>query len=288
MDLSIIITSYNTKDLLDQCLSSVCRTLKKSELTFEIIVIDNASTDRSQEMVSRKYPKVVCIINKENVGFGKANNLGIHKAKGEYILLLNSDTQVRNGAIEQLFSFCKTHTKSIVGPKLTNSDGSIQTSCGPFFSLPVVFAVLFLKGDYNGLTRWSLKKEQIVDWVSGACLCASKSMFFDGLLFDESIFMYMDEIDLLYRAKQKGYTVYFNPNATVMHVGSGSSTNKRKGPILNIYRGFMQFYRKFYPGWRVRVLHSMLQCKAYLGIFFGMLCRKKELEETYEEALRLV
>ena len=110
----------------------------------------------------------------------------------------------------------------------------------------------------------------------------------DGLLFDEDIFMYMDEIDLLFRAKKKGYTVYFYPEANVMHIGSGSSIDKRKAPILNIFRGFQLFYGKHYPGWQMSILRSMLQCKAFLGIIIGLITQNRELKTTYEEALRLV
>jgi len=116
---------------------------------------------------------------------------------------------------------------------------------------------------------------------------ASKKTFLDGLLFDERIFMYMDEIDLLYRAKMKGYAVYFCPKAKVIHVGSGSSPDKRKTPILNIYKGLQLFYEKHHPGWRTVILKGMLQCKALLGIFVGILMGNRELKHTYEEAIRL-
>ena len=110
----------------------------------------------------------------------------------------------------------------------------------------------------------------------------------DGLLFDEDIFMYMDEIDLLFRAKKKGYTVYFYPEANVMHIGSGSSIDKRKGPILNIFRGLQLFYKKHYPGWHMPILRGMLQCKAFFGIIIGLMTGNSVLKTIYEEALRLV
>ncbi len=288
MDCSIIITSKDTKKLLSDCIASIYRSLEGTGITAEIIVVDNGSTDGTVPMIRKSFPKVILIPNKENAGFGKANNQGIAKSKGEYILLLNSDTVVRDRAIEDLVAFAKSHPKSFVGPKLLNPDLSDQTSCGPAFTLPVVFAILFLKGDVLRLTRWSPDRTREVDWVSGACLIAPRAVFLDGLLFDERIFMYMDEIDLLYRAKRKGYTVYFYPVPKVVHIGSASSTNKRKGPILNIYRGFLSFYRTHYPGWKLRVVVGMLQCKALLGIALGALLGKAQVKETYEEALQLV
>jgi len=288
MDVSIIITSRNTKELLYRCLLSIYESVKTATFSFEIIVVDNASTDGSTEMMRSKFPKVIVTKNKTNVGFGKANNQGIIKSKGHFILLLNSDTEVFPEAISNLYRFSRSHTNCFVGPKLINPDRSVQTSCGPFFSLPVVFAILFLKGDVLGITRWSPDRIKKVDWVSGACLMASKKTFLDGLLFDEDIFMYMDEIDLLYRARKKGYDVYFYPETRAIHIGSGSSVDKQKSPILNIYRGLQLFYTKHNPGWQMPILKGMLQCKALMGIIIGILTGNRKLKNIYEEAIRLV
>jgi GT2 family glycosyltransferase len=288
MDLSIIIVSCNTKKLLENCLRSINSTLERSDFSYEVIVVDNASTDSTRAFLKRQFPKVVLIQNKTNVGFGKANNQGIIKSKGHSILLLNSDTEVLPEAISNLYRFSRQHIGSFVGPKLVNPDHTPQTSTGVFFSLPVVFSILFLKGDVLGITRWSPNTTKKVDWVSGACLMATKKVFLDGLMFDEGIFMYMDEIDLLYRAHKKGYEVYFYPQSKVVHVGSGSSIDKRKGPILNIFRGLQLFYRKYHPGFQTSVLLGMLQCKALLGIIIGLMTGNRELKTTYEEALRLV
>jgi len=288
MDLSIIIVSRNTKKLLENCLRSINSTLELSDFSYEVIIVDNASTDGTRVFVKRQFPEVVLIENRTNVGFGKANNQGIIKSKGHSILLLNSDTEVFPEAIPNLYQFSRQHMGSFVGPKLVNPDHTPQTSTGVFFSLPVVFSILFLKGDVLGITRWSPNTTKKVDWVSGACLMAPKKIFLDGLMFDEGIFMYMDEVDLLYRAHKKGYEVYFYPQSIVVHVGSGSSIDKRKGPILNIFRGLQLFYRKYHPGFQMSVLQGMLQCKALLGISIGMVTGNSVLKTTYEEALRLV
>lgn len=288
MDLSIIITSRNTIALLSDCLTSIYQSLKNSGISFEVIVVDNASTDGSDTMVQKDFASAILIKNKSNAGFGKANNQGFRISQGTHILYLNSDTKIIGDAIEKLLAFSRSHEKSFAGPKLVNPDSTPQTSCGPFFSLPVIFTSLFLKGDVLRITRWSPNEVKKVDWVSGACLIAPRKVIMDGLLFDEDIFMYMEEIDLLYRAKQKGYTVYFYPDARVMHIGSGSSDNKRAGPILNIYKGFQLFYRKHHTGYQLAVLQVILRSKATLGIIIGILTRNTDLRKTYEEALRLV
>lgn len=287
MDLSIVIVSFNTKKLLDDCLASVGRSLKETQLSYEVIVVDNVSTDGTREMLKKKYTWVQTIFNSENVGFGRANNQGMKKAVGEYIFLLNSDTIILNNAIAKLLSFAKQHPKTFVGPKLLNLDRSVQTSCGPFFSLPVVFAALFLRGDRIGLTRWSPNRTRGVDWVSGAALMGPKKLFMDNLFFDEKIFMYMEEIDLLYRAKKKGYKTLFYPRSVIIHLGSGSSTNKKKGPVLNIYRGVKYFYIKHHAPWKVRILLFLLKAKAAIAWCIGVLTGSAYLKETYAEAYKL-
>lgn len=288
IDLSIIIISFNTKKLTEECLTSTIRSLKASKLTYEIIVVDNVSTDGTRQMLKKKFPKVQTIFNSQNVGFGRGNNQGIHRANGEYILLLNSDTVVLNNAIGKLVSFGRQHPNAFIGPKLLNPDRSPQSSCGPFFSLPVVFASLFLKGDYIGLTRWSPTRARKVDWVSGACILAPKKVFMQDLLFDEKIFMYMEEIDLLMRASHKGYPTYFYPRSLVVHLGAASSTNKRKGPVLNIYRGFLYLYGKHGTPFTLGLVRLMLKAKAVIAWTVGVLLGKELLKETYEEAYKLV
>lgn len=288
LDLSIIIVSFNTKKLTEECLSSVIRSLKEAKLTWEIILVDNVSTDGTREMLKKKFPMVRTVLNDENVGFGKGNNQGIRMSKGEYILLLNSDTIVLNNSIGKLVSYGRQHPNAFIGPKLLNPDRSPQSSCGPFFSLPVVFASLFLKGDYIGLTRWSPTRARKVDWVSGACILAPKKLFMQDLLFDEKIFMYMEEIDLLMRARKKGYPTYFYPRSLIVHLGAASSTNKRKGPVLNIYRGFLYLYRKHGSPVGLWLVRAMLKIKAVLAWVVGAVLGKEMLKETYAEAYKMV
>jgi len=287
-EVSIIIVSYNTKQLLDDCLASVKKSIKITKTLAEIIVVDNVSVDGTREMVIKKYPEVILIANRENVGFGKGNNQGIRAAHGEYMLLLNSDTIVQGDAIGKLVSFSKLHPTAFVGPKLYNLDGTPQTSGGPFFTLPVVIAALFLRGDRTGMTRQSPDDTRYIDWVSGACIIAPKRLFMDGLLFDEGIFMYMEEIDLLMRARKKGYRTMFFHEAHITHLGSGSSTNKRKGPVLNIYRGFLYLYKKHYNLYSVDMLRFLLQLKALIAISIGVLTNNNELKSIYAEAYTLV
>jgi len=287
MDLSIIIPSFNTKHLTTRCLRSIVETLKRSTLTYEIIVIDNASTDGTVSVLNNDFPQVIKILNKTNVGYGTANNQGLAAAKGTYALMLNSDIDALNGSLENLMDFAKTHPKSFVGGKLYNVDGSLQPSCGPMFTPWYVFLMLFFQADELRVTRYSPDEVKRVEWVSGACLLGTKKAFYDVGLFDQSIFMYMDEIELLYRAGKKGYKVWFIPDARFIHTGAASSGNKRS-PVKNIFRGLMFFYRKHYSPFAVMMLKGMLTLKAYIAITIGKLLKKQDLVQIYEEGLQLV
>jgi hypothetical protein len=287
MDLSIIIPSFNTKHLTERCLRSIIETLKKSSLTYEIIVIDNASHDGSVEMLNTQFPQVLKILNKENVGYGTANNMGLNVAKGKYALMLNSDIDALNGSLDRLFAFAVAHPKSFVGGKLFNEDGSLQPSCGPMFTLWYVFLMLFCQADKLAITRYSPNRPKRVSWVSGACLLGTKESFYDVGLFDQGIFMYMDEIEFLYRAARKGYKVFFTPHARFIHTGAASSGNKRS-PVKNIFQGFMYFYRKHRGPLEVAVLKFMLNVKATFAIFIGKMTGKTDLVHIYEEGIQLV
>lgn len=292
IDLSIIIVSYNTKDITKNCLDSINRSLWKSKIKYEIIVVDNNSVDGSKEMLE-KYSKdkknhTIYIQTNENLGFGKGNNLGVEKAKGKYVLLINSDTIVLNRSIEKLFYFYKENEKKVhfLGPKLLNRDLTPQPSAAHFFTLPVVFGVLFLKGDYWGLTRFSPNKFCKVDWVSGACILTKKTYYKRLNGFDKNIFMYMEEVDLLYRAKKIGLNTYFYPHSQIIHLGSASSGGKTF-PVLQIYKGFIFFYKKHYSKLSLFILKIFLKTKAVIAYLIGKITKNQYLIKTYEEAFKI-
>lgn len=303
-NLSIIVISYNTKNTTKKCIESIIESLKHNlKIKTEIIVIDNGSKDGSVEMlqnikyqiskIRNTYQKsnitFKIIKNKENLGYAKANNLGAKQAEGEYFLFLNSDIEVIGDAIPQVYKFFKRERKlfNFLGGKLLNKDLTSQPSCGPFYTLPVVFSALFLKGDYWGLTRWSPNRIKKVDWVSGACFITKKNYFQKVGGFDENIFMYMEEIDLFYRAKKLGLTVGFYPQAKFIHLGSASSHN-RSQPIIQVYRGLLYFYKKHFSSIEIKILKSMLKLKAKIAILIGRILKNQYLIKTYDQALEIV
>ncbi len=290
-DLSIIIISYNTAELTANCIRSIYDSMQDiDEQQYEIIVLDNASQDDSIDkigIVAQEHTNLRLIISKENLGFSKGNNKAAKEAKGFHLLFLNSDIIVLQDAIPKLLTYYKQHANiAFLGGKLLNADHSPQPSCGPFYTPLVVFAALFLKGDYIGLTRYSPIDPRKVDWVSGACILTTKEHFLQMGGFDEQIFMYMEEIDLLYRAKKLKKTTYIYPDSQFIHLGSASSGGKTF-PILQVYKGFIFFYRKHYGPFYLAILRSMLQLKAILAILIAIVFGNTQLKKTYEQALTI-
>ena len=293
VDLSIVIVSYNTKNTTIDCLLSITKSLNRSDLAYEIIVVDNASTDGSIEEIQKfklKFqtkPYIHIIQNSENIGFAKADNQAVKIAEGGSILLLNSDILVLEDAIENMYNyFLKNNHMHFLGAKLLNKDMTPQASSAPFYTLNVVFGALFLRGDYWGLTRSSPTNTIKTDWVSGACMLTKKEYYEKIHGFDENIFMYMDEVDMLYRAKKAGLNTFFYPHARFIHLGSASSSGKTY-PIIQVYKGLIYFYKKHHSHFALFCLKIMLQLKAVASIIIGYIINSNYLKKTYAEAFKM-
>lgn len=303
INLSIIIVSFNTKNITKKCLDTLCESLKHSPLNVEIFIVDNGSKDGSIEML-RIYEKKInskkeqitfkIVESDKNLGFVKANNLAAKEASGEHLLLLNSDIEVLDEAIDELYNYFTNQTVfQFVGGKLFNSDMTPQQSCGPSYNLLNIFIFLFLRGDYIHITRYSPQTVKEVAWISGACFITTKSTFEKLSGFDEGIFMYMEEIDLFYRALKMNMKVGFYPYSQFIHLGSASSEGRTQ-PILQVYKGYLYFYKKHFSKNSLFILKSMLQLKAVislaLGRFLRLIGKVKQadyLTRTYAEAYEI-
>jgi len=203
MDLSIIIVSWNTRQILADCLKSVYSNPPVGD--FEILVIDNCSSDGSPEMVKTFFPQARLIVNAANLGFAGANNQGIRLSQGRYILLLNSDTLVKPGAFETLVRFMDDNPKvGVSGARLFNQDGSLQVSCYPAPTLGREVWRLFHMDRIRSLAlypmeTWPLDRPQYVDTLLGACLLLRGEVLDQVGLMDEEYFMYSEEVDLCHR-----------------------------------------------------------------------------------------
>jgi N-acetylglucosaminyl-diphospho-decaprenol L-rhamnosyltransferase len=251
MDLSIVIVSWNTRDLLTQCLESVYAMV--SDLSLEVIVVDNGSTDGSQAMVRQRFPHIYLISNQENVGFARANNQAMRLSKGRYALLLNSDALLLGNAAQVMISLAEANPQAgIVGAQLLNPDGSFQASHTPFPNLWQEFLILSGAGRmlyghwYPSRGPQEDQGPQMVDYVEGACMLVRREAFEDVGGLDEGYFMYAEEVDWCYAMREKGWQVWYQPAAQVIHLGGGSSQSRRTQREADLYFSRVRFFRKRY------------------------------------------
>ena len=257
MDLSIIIVNYKVPKLLQQCLHSIYNTLSSSNLQYEIWVIDNASEDESPQLISKNFPNVNLIANTSNVGFARANNQAIRKAKGKYILLLNPDTIIHPNAIEILYNFLeKDSDTGAVGGKGLYPNGTIQAGFRRSIpTLEVAFyhfsglSKLFPKSSHFARYNMSYLDEDLeheVECLSGCFMMIRKSVLEQIGLMSEIYFMYGEDIDLCYRISQANYKLYYVPSAIITHYHKQSSKKNQIQSTKAFYNAMIYFYDKFF------------------------------------------
>jgi hypothetical protein len=237
---------WNNKDYLDPCLRSLYDCDLK--FSFDVIVVDNGSTDGSQEMLKQKYPEVIIIENGRNVGLSKASNQGIQATGGKYVYLLNNDTVVNGPSLNLFYDLLEDKPDAgAVGGMLLNADESFQGGYATFSTLGEEFLIATGIGDR--LWPWypshhKTDHVQVVDWLSSASLIIRRKALDQVGLLDESYFIYGDETDLQYRLKKAGWNVYHIPQAYTIHYAGRSMNRWRRRKM--VYRGKMLFYQKNY------------------------------------------
>jgi len=259
--MSIVLVCWNNKAYLEPCLQSLYDGGLSS--SFEVVVVDNGSTDGSQEMLQEKFPQVQIIQNESNVGLSRASNQGILSTHGKYVLLLNNDTLVNGSALNAFAKLLdNTPNAGAVGGKLLNEDGSFQAGYANFSTLLEEFLMATGLGDkfLDGFpSHKNSENERIVGWLSSACLLLRRKALDQIGLLDENYFIYGDEADLQYRLNKDGWKVYYLPSATTIHFG-GRSMNRWKRRKM-VYRGKMLFYKKNYSAlksWSLRIMFAIL------------------------------
>ncbi|UCE39990.1 MAG: glycosyltransferase family 2 protein [Candidatus Aminicenantes bacterium] len=244
-DLTIIIVNHNTKDHLIQTLDSLVDKIKG--IKHEIVVVDNASTDGSVFAVKHKYPSVEMLPLDHNVGFAKANNEGIKYASGQYLLILNSDTEVPEGSVEKLIDIIKSHPgRGIVAPLIFNPDGSLQLSWGKDLHL---HTEMFLKFFAERWHRWQYRRNKgrirrNVDWVSGACFLIKHSLYRQIGGFDERFFLYVEDADLGKRVRQLGHKIHLTSQARIIHHMGQSVAGISGKALLEAKKSQLYYYGK--------------------------------------------
>ncbi len=250
--ISIIIVNYNTKDLLDRCLASI-------QEPAEIIVVDNASSDTSSQMVAKKYPKVKLIASSTNLGFAAGNNLGMQQATGDYLLLLNSDAFLQKDTLTK----CLNYDFDVFGCKLTFEDGSLQPSAG-YLPNPIN-SFLWIWG----IDTWPILKNMLpmvhpknsgffakskpIGWVTGAFMFMKRSVFEKTGGFDEKYFMYGEEIEWCKRINDAGFKVGYIADFSIVHLQGASQPNRDRA-FVNELQGLIYYFKKHYSFWPMRFI----------------------------------
>ena len=259
-DLSIVLVCWNNKDYLEPCLRSLYEGYLYSR--FDVIVVDNGSTDGSQEMLRSQFPEVGIIQNDHNVGLARACNQGTEATQGRYVLLLNNDTLVNGPSLDAMVKFMdETADAGAVGGRLLNPDGSFQAGYANFSSLREEFLIATRIGErlqdgYPSHLDVDVEQPMAVGWLSSACLLLRRASLDEVGLLDEGFFIYGDEADLQYRLQQAGWKVYYLPSAFTIHYGGRSMDRWRRRKM--VYRGKMLFYKKNYGSIRSGALRIML------------------------------
>lgn len=309
--ISVIIVSYNTRQLTTQCIESVEKDLVKSKLdkSAQIIIVDNNSSDDSVPAIKKQLKGLKTssklIENKQNLGFGAANNVAIKQANSDLLFFLNSDTLVKPGAIKTLiFNFEKyqqNHQKiGILAAKLLNKDGSEQLQGG---NLPTLFALfnqmMFLDDlpfigkllpstQHTGMSAGSTEDANspvIKGWVAATALLTSSDLIKQVGPFDQNIFMYAEDIELCIRAAAKGYKSAVEPSAEVIHLTSQSSN--KEFAIMGEFKGLLYIWAKHKPYWQMLPAKLILQIGALLrAIVFGTIKKDSDRASIYLKVFR--
>ena len=254
MKLSIVIPTYNAHEWIEQCLDSI--RLHHPACDYEVVVVDDKSTDDTLAIVREKFPDVRLFANEKNVGFGKTVNVGLRETRSQYVLVLNNDTWMHEGALDALVNFLDTHADTgIVGPKVLNGNGAIQQQCRRRIPTPMA-ALLY----FTGIAKMFPKNPKVagylmtaadenatteVDSVSGACLMVRRDVLDKIQGFDPDYFLYGEDMDFCWRTKLAGWKVIYFPGAIITHFGGqGGTGKKRVYATIEWHRAMWIFYKK--------------------------------------------
>ncbi|MGJ5633808.1 glycosyltransferase family 2 protein [Nostoc sp. CALU 1950] len=268
ISVSVILVNYNGKEILLDCLNSIQKFIDIPN--YEIILVDNASSDGSVELVAVNYPHIRLVKQIENRGFGAGNNVGAKFATGEFLFLLNTDTVLINNILPHLIQLMQADPQvGIIGPKLLNPDGSLQISVSPALGIKGEYEARQMHQAYQNISQQNLIEQkfqeiQEVDIVVGAAFFIRSSLFNDLGGFDENFFMYFEESDLCQRAQYRGYKIIYTPDVSLIHLKGYSIQKAANIMAIEYRRSQIYYYQKHRPLWEQLLLRIYIFYK-----FFG-------------------
>lgn len=259
MDISIVIVNWNTGELLYNCVESIVKNNKT--INYEIIIVDNNSSDRSCDNIERDFKNVKIIYSKENLGFSKGNNLGIEEAQGKYLLLLNPDTLILDNSIEKVYNkLIEYNNKRILmGVRLLNKDKTLQLSSCKFYNIRnSIFSTYVVSNDDHYKTHET-------DWVMGAFMMINKDFYNEIGKLNETYFMYSEDMELCYKVKENGGRVIFYSDAEIIHLYNQSGKNKfNKKREKVVIESTIKFLKENYNGINKYAIISILKFRFLL------------------------
>lgn len=294
-DVSVIIVSYNTASDTLRAAGSVYDTVFSH--SFEVIIVDNASTDGTVPLVKKRFPEAVVVARKSNAGFASANNAGAKQAKGRYLFFLNSDAFLKPGALDTLLESMERNPQAgAVSGVLSNEDGSIQPQGGALPNLLNVKAWMLFIDDvpvlssaflpYQQRNAGFFKKTRETGWVGGTALLIRREVFTQVGGWDGGIFMYGEDVELCIRIKKAGLKVLLIHDAEIVHAQHKSTGNSIRS-IVGEIDGLLYIWKKHFPSWQMPVLKIILSFGTWLRILlFGILLGDTQKKEAYAEARR--
>lgn len=290
-EISIIILTYNSSNHILTCLESLFKFHENSlkEKKLELIIVDNNSTDDTRELIAsflkerQGSDNIKFIQVNSNPGFAAGINSGVKRADGKILLFLNPDSKFVNDSLLEVVRDFEDEKIAIVGGKMVN-EREVEKSAGNFYTLfNILFMSIGLEDAVGIRSAPSIKKE--VDYVSGGFMFVGKEVFEELSGFDEKYFMYVEDMDLCFRAKTKGYKVVYDPSINIEHYRHGSSS--RSFAVVNIYKGIYYFFKKNKGQFQYLAVRTMLSIKSILVVILGLVLRNGYYIKTYKRTLSI-
>lgn len=292
LDLTVIILSFNTKEITERCLkklqSSVASCEKRFKNKIKIIVLDNASTDGSPQMIKSDFPWVKLIASKENTGFSKGNNIVMKKIKTPYILLLNSDVYLEEESLCKALAYFRVNLNcDVLGARLNYASGSLQFSAGDLPNpLNIILWIFGLRG-FHPRSKTYFSKAHQVGWIMGAFFMLKREVFERTGGFDEKIFMHTEEVEWCKRIKKRDYKIWYVPQVSVVHLHGASTNFDLTAGFSNELKGISYYLKKHF-----RLAYLPVKLFLILGLIFRVIAfsvlRKQKRAKVYLEGLKII
>ncbi len=290
MSVTVSVVNYNTKDLTKNCLRSILN--KKWQNEIVVWVVDNGSMDGSARLIKKEFPQVKLIENKKNIGFAAGHNLVLRQSESDFCLILNSDTLLSDGVIDEMVEFMKQNPScGISSCKVWGFDGKLQPNGGDLPFGLALFSWLFnleslgIGTSFHRNDAHYYDKVHEVGWVSGNFMFIKNKVFSKVGFFDEGYFMYFEDAQFCYRAKKGGFKVMLNPTVSIKHLSGGSLDKPKLRQWSGEYKGLIYFYKKQFGNQVALMVRILIYISTILRIFFFAIFGKLNFSKTYVEVI---